>query len=164
MVVSTAIYPSLFGKVVLITGGAEGIGAAAVKLFCRQGSQVAFFDVSESSSNALIEDTKKFQAADESRRFTVPTFYQCDVTNLDQLKENAEKVLKDFQTVDVLINSAAAAGAKSRVPSTQVTAESWDFDVNVNLRHVFFLTQFIVPTMERQKSGNVRVLLGERAT
>ena len=126
MVVSTAIYPSLFDKVVLITGGAEGIGAAAVKSFCRQGSKVAFFDISEASSKALIEDIKKLQVADESGRYTIPTFYQCDVTDLDQLKQNADKVLRDFGTVNVLVNSAAAAGAKSRVPSSQVTPESWD--------------------------------------
>jgi NAD(P)-dependent dehydrogenase (short-subunit alcohol dehydrogenase family) len=155
MVVSTAIYPSLLDKVILITGGAEGIGAAAVKLFCRQGSNVAFFDISESSSQALIEDIKNLQAADESGRFKVPTFYQCDVTDLEQLKRNADKVLKDFGTVNVLVNSAAAAGAKSRVPSSLVTLESWDFDVNVNLRHVFFLTQAIVPAMQKQKSGNI---------
>lgn len=166
MVVSTAIYPSLRDKVVLITGGAEGIAAAAVQLFCRQGSKVAFFDISESSSAALIEDIKKIQAADETGRYTIPTFYHCDVTNLEQLKQNADKVLKDFGTVkyvpciglldsgqrhrasaqdmyeplltsgSVLVNSAASAGAKSRVPSLQVTPESWEFDVNVNLRHV----------------------------
>ena len=155
MVVSTAIYPSLFDKVVLITGGAEGIGAAAVKSFCRQGSNVAFFDISESSSKALIEDIKKLRDADPSGRFTVPIFFQCDVTNLDQLRDNANKVLSELGTVDVLVNSAAAAGAKSRVPSSQVTLESWEFDINVNLRHVFFLTQAIIPAMQKQKSGNI---------
>lgn len=153
MVVSTAIYPSLFDKVVIITGGAEGIGAAAVKLFCRQGANVIFFDISESSSKSLIEDIKKLQAADPSGRFEIPTFYQCDVTNLDQLKERADEVLRDFGRIDVLVNNAAAAGAKSRVPSAQVSPESWDFDVNVNLRHVFFLTQAVIPTMQKQKSG-----------
>ena len=155
MVVSTAIYPSLFDKVILITGGAEGIGAAAVKLFCRQGSKVAFFDISESSSQALIEGIKILQASDKVAAYTVPTFYQCDVTDLEQLKQNADRVLKDFGTVHVLVNSAAAAGAKSRVPSSQVTPESWDFDINVNLRHIFFLTQAVVPAMQKQKSGNI---------
>ena len=155
MVVSTAIYPSLFDKSVLITGGAEGIGAAAVKLFCRQGSKVAFFDISESSSQALIEEIKKLQAADQSGGFTIPTFYQCDVTDLDRLRQQANQVLQDRGTVDVLVNNAAAAGAKSRVPSVEVTPESWDFDVNVNLRHVFFLTQAIIPSMQKQKSGNI---------
>ena len=147
MVVSTAIYPSLFDKVVLITGGAEGIGAAAVKSFCRQGSNISFFDISESSSKTLIEDIKKLRDADASGRFTVPTFFQCDVTDLDQLQDSADKVLSEFGTVDVLVNSAAAAGAKSRVPSSQVTLESWEFDINVNLRHVFFLTQVCKSSM-----------------
>ena len=155
MAVSSAIYPSLRDKVVLVTGGAEGIGAAAVELFCRQGSKVIFFDISEPSSEALIEDIKKLQNEDKDSRTTVPVFYQCDVTDLDQLKDNAERVLSEHGTVNVLVNNAAAAGAKSRVPSSQVTRDSWDFDVKVNLRHVFFLTQAIVPAMQKQGSGNI---------
>ena len=155
MAVSSAIYPSLQDKVVLITGGAEGIGAAAVELFCRQGSKVIFFDISEPSSKALIDQIKSLRDADKDSRTTVPTFYQCDVTDLDQLQQVAMRVLDDHETVDVLVNNAAAAGAKSRVPSVKVTPESWEFDVNVNLRHVFFLTQAIVPAMQKQGSGSI---------
>ena len=139
----------------LITGGAEGIGAAAVELFCRQGSKVVFFDISEPSSKGLIDTIKAIQDQDKDSRTSVPSFYQCDVTDLDQLKNVAKQVLDDHGRIDVLVNNAAAAGAKSRVPSLKVTPESWDFDVNVNLRHVFFLTQAIVPAMQKQGSGNI---------
>ena len=155
MAVSSAIYPSLRDKVVLVTGGAEGIGGAAVELFCRQGSKVVFFDISESSSQSLIEDIKRLQNEDKDSRTTIPVFYKCDVTDLDQLKDVANRVLDEHGTVNVLVNNAAAAGAKSRVPSSQVTPESWDFDVNVNLRHVFFLTQAIIPAMQKQGSGSI---------
>jgi NAD(P)-dependent dehydrogenase (short-subunit alcohol dehydrogenase family) len=156
---SSAIYPSLQGKIVLITGGAEGIAASAVELFCRQGSKVIFFDISESSSEALIERIKGQQKTDSgpegTTRITIPKFYRCDVTDLDQLKDRAQKVLEEYGTVHVLVNSAAAAGAKSRVPSSQVTPESWDFDINVNMRHVFFLTQAIIPAMQKQGYGSI---------
>ncbi|OTA27722.1 hypothetical protein BTJ68_09467 [Hortaea werneckii EXF-2000] len=113
------IYPSLRGKKILVTGGAEGIGASAVELFAQQGSKVALLDISESSANALIESIKKnaSQATEPpwAPPIQVPTFYQCDVTNLDQLKAQAKKILDDFGTIDVLINNAAAAG----VPSMQ---------------------------------------------
>ena len=50
-----ATYPSLRGKTVLITGAAEGIGAAAVELFCRQGSHVVFLDYNEESAKKLVD-------------------------------------------------------------------------------------------------------------
>ena len=155
MALTSAVYPSLRGKTVLITGGAEGIGAAAVQLFCRQGSNVSFFDISAASAHTLIEKVKQQQLSDTESRTTIPRFYHCDVTNLDQLKQRAQQVVDEHKTVNVLINNAAAAGAKSRVPSDQVTPESWELDVNTNLRHQFFLTQAVVPTMRRQGSGSI---------
>jgi NAD(P)-dependent dehydrogenase (short-subunit alcohol dehydrogenase family) len=155
MTTSTAIYPSLKGKTVLITGGAEGIGAASVELFCRQGSNVVFFDIAEQSSHSLIDRITGLQKEDQALPWTIPTFYKCNVLDLDQLKSTANKVLEDHGTVHVLVNSAAAAGAKSRVPSVKVTPESFEHDINMNLRHIFFLTQAILPAMQKQGSGSI---------
>lgn len=153
----SAIYPSLQDKIVVVTGGAEGIAAAAAELFFRQGSKVVILDIAKSSAQALIERLKAERGSQESQssKLTTPTFYECDVTDLEKLKSTARKILEDFQTVHVLVNSAAAAGAKSRVPSLEVTPESWDFDINVNLRHIFFLTQAIIPAMQKQGSGSI---------
>ena len=144
-----ATYPSLRNKVVLITGGAEGIGAAAVKLFCEQQSKVVFLDYSEQSAEKLLGQIHKLAGAAQ------PTFLHCDVTDLDRLKECAEKVIAEHGAVDILINNAGAAGAKSRVPTAQVTAESFEYDINVNLRHQFFLTQYVAPAMQAKGSGSI---------
>ncbi|KAH8675584.1 3-oxoacyl-reductase [Xylariales sp. PMI_506] len=144
-----ATYPSLHDKTVLITGAAEGIGAAAVELFCKQGSKVVFLDYSESSAHALLDKIKGIPGATE------PTFFYCDVTNLEQLKECAQKTLDKYGAVDVLINNAGAAGKDSRVPSLDITMEAFNYDINVNLRHQFFLTQYIVPAMKKQGSGSI---------
>ncbi|KAI2611821.1 3-oxoacyl-reductase [Hypoxylon sp. NC1633] len=144
-----ATYPSLRGKTVLITGGAEGIGAASVELFCRQGSNVVFLDYSETSAKKLLEKMKAIPDVPQ------PTFMYCDVTDLTRLKECAEKALSDYGTIDVLLNNAGAASAKSRVPTCEVTPASFDEDVNVNLRHQFFLTQAVVPAMQRKGSGSI---------
>jgi NAD(P)-dependent dehydrogenase (short-subunit alcohol dehydrogenase family) len=144
-----AIYPSLRDKVVLITGAAEGIGAAAVELFCRQGSQVVFLDIADESAHKLMDQLLAVEGAAK------PTFLHCDVTDLDHLQDCAQKVLTQFGRVDVLINNAAFAGPNSRVPTAQVTRESFDYDVNVNLRHQFFLTQYIAPAMQERGSGSI---------
>lgn len=144
-----AIYPSLRGKTVLITGAAEGIGAAAVELFCRQGSNVVFLDISETSATELCTAISKIEGA------TPPTFMHCDVKNLERLKECADKTIEQFGKVDVLINNAGAAGPNSRVPTSGVTPESFEFDVSTNLRHQFFLTQAVVPAMQKQGKGSI---------
>ncbi|KAI1390789.1 3-oxoacyl-reductase [Hypoxylon trugodes] len=144
-----ATYPSLRGKTVLITGGAEGIGAASVELFSRQGSNVVFLDYSEASAQKLLDKIKDIPNASQ------PTFMHCDVTDLARLKECAEETIADYGTVDVLLNNAGAAGVRSRVPTVGVTPESFDEDINVNLRHQFFLTQAVVPAMQKKGSGSI---------
>jgi len=84
-----------------------------------------------------------------------PKFYECDVSNLDQLQNVARQVLETEGTVNCLINNAAAAGANARRASAEVTPESWEFDINVNLRHIFFLTQAVLPSMQKQGKGSI---------
>ncbi|KAH9904168.1 NAD(P)-binding protein [Xylariomycetidae sp. FL2044] len=149
-----ATYPSLRGKTVLITGGAEGIGAAAVEHFCRQGSRVTFLDYSEASAAELLAKMERAEAEGATR----PTFLHCDVTDLDRLRACAEQVMADPASggaVDILVNNAASAGAGSRVATVDVTPESFDYDVHVNLRHQFFLTQAVVPGMRAKGSGSI---------
>ncbi|KAI0485163.1 NAD(P)-binding protein [Xylariaceae sp. FL0804] len=144
-----ATYPSLRGKMVLITGGAEGIGAAAVELFCRQGSHVVFLDIAESSARKLIDLIRAVPGA------TTPTFLHCDVTDLSRLRECAAAAAAASATgaVDVLVNNAARAGAGSRVPTADVTPASWEADLNANLRHQFFLTQAVAAQMMMARSS-----------
>ncbi|KAK5633819.1 hypothetical protein RRF57_009533 [Xylaria bambusicola] len=143
-----ATYPSLRGKTVLITGGAEGIGAACVENFWTQGSKVVFLDISESSAQKLLAALRTSHPEIEA---PLPTFMQCDVTDLDRLRACADEV----GAVDVLLNNAASAGARTRVPTESVTPESWDADVNVNLRHLFFLTQAVLPGMRSKGKGSI---------
>jgi NAD(P)-dependent dehydrogenase (short-subunit alcohol dehydrogenase family) len=151
-----AIYPSLRGKTVLITGGAEGIGAACVELFWRQGSNVVFLDRSGESAQKLLDQLQDSQKENSnSHPNALPTFMSCDVTDLEGLRACAEKVSAEHGAVDVLLNNAAKAGAQSRVPTEEVTPESWDADVNVNLRHQFFLTQAVVPGMRSKGKGSI---------
>lgn len=153
-----ATYPSLRGKTVAITGGAEGIGAAAVELFARQGSKVLILDISESSAQKVIanvESISKDAAASGLRSLTAPVFYQCDVSNIDQLQNVGKQVLADHGVVNVLINNAASAGGIARKDTLSMDPAAWDFNMNVNLRHIFFLTQAFVPAMKAAGGGSI---------
>lgn len=153
-----AIYPSLQGKTVLITGGAQGIGAATVELFALQGSQVIFLDISEDAARKTIDHVIARKGEAESRggpTIKDPIFYFCDLSDLEQLKATAAKILEEHGPVHVLINNAAATGVNTRLDTLQVTPEAWDFGVNSNLRHVFFLTQTVIPGMKSVGAGSI---------
>ena len=153
-----AIYPSLHGKTILISGGAEGIGAATVELFALQGSQVIFLDISKEAALRTIDRVEaRGKQADSCRRPAIkpPIFYYCNLTDLPELQETAAKILKEHGPVHVLVNNAAATGSGARLDTEQVTPDAWDFSVNTNLRHVFFLSQAVIPGMKSVGAGSI---------
>ncbi|KAJ4026522.1 hypothetical protein NW752_001472 [Fusarium irregulare] len=149
-----AIYPSLRGKTVLITGGAEGIGAATVELFTLQGSQVIFLDIAEASAQKTI-DRAVARAKDSNTEAKSPIFYKCSVADLPELQKTVKNIQEKHGAIHVLVNNAAAAGNRARLVTEKVTAEDWDTNVNTNLRHVFFLSQAVIPAMREAQSGSI---------
>jgi NAD(P)-dependent dehydrogenase (short-subunit alcohol dehydrogenase family) len=150
-----AIYPSLRGKNVLVTGGAEGIGAAAVELFALQGAQVIILDISTSSASTLIAKLKTLTDPITKTPVPTPIFHQSDVADLPNLQALAQQILQTHTTIHILINNAATAGSLARRDTMSMTPESWDFNMNVNLRHMFFLTQALVPAMRAAGGGSI---------
>ena len=73
-----AIYPSLRDRVVVISGGAQGIGASMVEQFARQGSKVIFLDIANIFAEELISRISKSQPGIAH----IPTFYKCDLTDI----------------------------------------------------------------------------------
>ncbi|KAI1504656.1 NAD(P)-binding protein [Biscogniauxia marginata] len=146
-----ATYPSLRGKKVLVSGGAEGIGAACVELFCRQGSDVVFLDVGEAPARQLVDRVSAVPGCSR------PAFLHCDVTDLAAVRACAERAVAEHGGggIDVLVNNAAGAGAAARASTLDVTPEAFAAAVDVNLRHQFFLTQAVVPAMRRRGSGSI---------
>ena len=143
-----AVYPSLKGKRVLITGGGSGIGAGIVEGFVRQGSDVTFFDIAEGDSNALVESLGGAEHP--------PVYRCCDLTNIAELQGAIRELEAEGGAFDVLINNAAN---DDRHTIDQVTEEYWENRFNVNLKHLFFCAQAVIPGM-RAKGGGAIVNLG----
>lgn len=140
-----AIYPSLADQVVLVTGGASGIGAATVEQFALQGARVAFFDVAERLALALVDDlTQRCQHA--------PLFHHCDLTDIDSLQAGIGAVTEQLGAPRVLINNAAN---DERHRFEDVTAASWDAGMAANLRHQFFAAQAVAPGMKAAGGGSI---------
>ncbi len=143
-----AIYPSLRGKRVLITGGGSGIGAGMVEGFVRQGSNVTFFDIAEEDSRALVAELGGVGAE--------PHFERVDLTDIKAMQATIARLVKEGGSFDVLVNNAAN---DDRHTIDQVTEEYWDNRVNVNLKHLFFCAQSVIPGM-RERGGGAIINLG----
>ena len=140
-----ARYPSLVDRVVLITGGGSGIGAAMVEAFAANDAQVAFIDIQAEPSNALVE---KIGAAGHRR----PLFIPCDLTDIEALRQAIERVRNELGPVTVLVNNAAS---DDRHKVDAVTPDFWDRAMAVNLRHQFFAAQAVQPHMREQGGGSI---------
>lgn len=140
-----ALYPSLAGRTVLITGGASGIGESLVTHFARQGSRVAFLDVQDAPAKRLIESL----AAEGCPR---PTYIHCDLTYLGVLKAAVDKVMEELGAIDVLVNNAAN---DQRHHIEEVTPEFWDHSIATNLRPYFFMVQAALPAMRAGGRGSI---------
>lgn len=139
-----AIYPSLQGKRVIISGGGSGIGAGIVEGFVRQGARVAFVDVQAEPSEALMQELQG--AAHE------PLFLHCDITDCDDYAAKLATFIDELGGCDVLINNAAN---DDRHKLADVTPAYWDERMAVNLRHQFFAAKAVVPSMQEAGGGSI---------
>jgi NAD(P)-dependent dehydrogenase (short-subunit alcohol dehydrogenase family) len=140
-----ATYPSLQDRTVLVTGGGSGIGAAMVEQFALQGARVAFLDVAEQASRALVQDLTP-------RCAHPPIFQPCDLTDIPALRDAVAAVTRSCGPPTVLVNNA---GSDDRHTFAEVTPEYWDQRIAVNLKHQFFAAQAVAPGMAGAGGGSV---------
>ncbi len=141
----TAIYPSLKSKVVIVTGGASGIGEAIVEAFARQQAQVIILDIQDEAAETLVQRLQ--QAGCEPLKY-----FHCDLTDIAALQRVNEEILQSFPVVDVLVNNA---GNDTRHAIEEVTSEYWDRCMQVNLKHQFFMAQAVLPGMRQARRGSI---------
>lgn len=142
---SAAKYPSLAGKRVLVTGGATGIGEALVTGFAKQGAHVAFLDMQGDAGAALVERLSGAVAV-------APRFALCDLTDLSSLDRTVAALRADVGDFDILLNNAAS---DDRHAIGDVTPAYWDERIAVNLRHLFFAAQAVIPGMKAAGGGSI---------
>ena len=138
-------YSSLAGRVVLITGGASGIGAALVRAFATQGARVAFLDIDASAGEALVRDVAATTGSE-------PLFVPCDLLDIDTLRAAMARVRGSLGDAAVLVNNAAN---DQRQVLAEVTPAEFDWTIGVNLKHVFFAAQAVVPQMQARGGGSI---------
>jgi len=139
-----ATYPSLRSAVVLVTGGASGIGEAIVRAFAAQGARTGFVDLDEGRGRALADELGGQGA--EVR------FEPCDLRDVDQLRRAFAALGAALGPATVLVNNAAR---DDRHGWEEVTPEYYDERIATNLRHMFFAIQAVAPGMIAAGKGSI---------
>ncbi len=136
-----ATYTDLKDRVVVVTGGAGGIGEAIVRAFAGQGARVAFLDIDMQGGQRLQDELG-----------AATRFLPCDLTNIDALREAVAVARQAFGPIGVLINNAAH---DERHATLEVTEAYWDGRIAVNLKHQFFAAQAVLPDMIAAGGGSI---------
>ena len=132
-------------KVALVTGAASGIGAHCALRFAQEGARVAGVDLKKPVDPAAWAAV---EAAAPAARF----FDGVDVRNEERVASAVRTALERFGRIDVLVN---AAGVEGVGPAHELTQESWDRTVDINLKGSFLVAKHVLPSMLARKSGSV---------
>lgn len=134
----------LENKIAIITGGAQGIGKAAVKKFAEEDAVVIIWDVNEEKASLTIDELKNVSNKIE--------FQKVDVTKLESVSEAAKQIIDKYQKIDILINNA---GITRDASFLKMTSDQWQQVIDVNLTGVFNCTKAVAPFMVEKLYGKI---------
>jgi len=135
-------------KVVIVTGGAAGIGRATALRFSQEGAKVVICDVNEEGGQAALKELGDSAA-----------FYKVNVTSREDVQTWIDDVAANFGRIDVLINNAGILRDGQLIKFKdgelvgQMSEEKFDLVISVNLKGVFNCTQAVAPVMAKQGGG-----------
>lgn len=133
------------GKVAIVTGGSKGIGKAIAKQLAHEGASVV---INGRDMNALEEATQEIR-----REGGQITAIQADVSKSEDVKAMIDKVIEDYDRIDILINNAAVFAESVRIMDLE--EEEWDRVMTTNLKGVFLCAKAVIKHMVKQKSGKI---------
>lgn len=137
-------------KVVIVTGGAHGIGKAYGRGFAQAGARVVVADIDKPGADRAAEEIGNATGA-------AVLALHIDVSDEEATKGMAARSLEHFGRIDVLVNNAAIFSVvpMNRGRIDTIDPEEWDRLMAVNLRGLFFCCRAVLPAMRRQKSGKI---------
>ena len=137
------------GKVAIVTGaGASGPGMgngkASAILYAREGAQVMLVDC----NSKAVEETKRIIDEEDGHSLV----FKADVSKSDDCRSMVEKCMETFGRIDILHNNVGIPGIGGVI---EISEESWDRVMNVNLKSMFLTCKYVLPHMEKQGSGSI---------
>lgn len=144
----------LKGKTSIITGGATGIGKSIATLFAKEGASIALIDVNDDYGQSTEREIKEYFPNSNTR------FYKSDVKNFDDIENIFNKIMKDFASIDILINNAGITRDNFLL---NMSPKDWDEVIQVNLTGVFNCGKAASKFMVEQGGGiiiNISSIVG----
>ena len=133
------------GRVCIVTGAAQGIGATYAKSLAGEGAKVVVSDIDDASA---VADEIRASGGDALA-------LRSDVADWDSCQEMVAKTVEAFGRLDVLINNAAIFGKLERASIDQISPELFDRVMKVNVGGTFLCTKAAVPVMREQRYGKI---------
>jgi NAD(P)-dependent dehydrogenase (short-subunit alcohol dehydrogenase family) len=132
-------------KVAIVTGGAQGIGKAYVMRLAQEGAKVVIADIQEG------KDVEKAVADMGGQALAL----HADVADEGSTREMAERTVRRFGRIDILINNAAYFSTIVKKPFHEIGAAEWDAVIAVNLKGTFLCSKAVFPQMKAQGKGKI---------
>lgn len=127
----------LDGKRAVVTGGAQGIGAAIVRRLAADGSHVAFLDIDEARGEPVASELRA--------QGSVVLFLRADVTVENEVRSSIGAAVDEFGPVDILVNNA---GRNAYMDACEMTSEDWDASMALNLKAAWLCCKHVLPMMK----------------
>lgn len=135
----------VLNKVIIVTGGATGIGQATCHLLAKEGATIALVDINAGCGKETV-------AAIVSQKGKAE-FWLMDVTNEENIEQVFNKIAAKFGCIDVLVNNVGYIG--SNKPTHEMTEQEWDQVMDINVKSVFFCTKHIISHLKKAGGGSI---------
>lgn len=135
---------SLKGKVAIVTGASSGLGVQMAKALANQGANLAILARRVEKLENVKTDVEKLGAKCIALK--------CDVTDNNQIKEAVAAVLKEYGTIDILINNAGLGLTDN---AEKQSDELWEKMIRTNISSCFYMAREVAPTMIKNKYGKI---------
>lgn len=143
----TATYPSLRDRVVIITGGGQGLGRTYAHNFAAQGAIPVIAELNEENGQRVVQEIEQ-----QGGRATC---VQTNVAEEKSTQEMAEAALSAHGRIDCLINNAAVFSQITIAPFWELPVDEWQSAMDVNINGAFFCSRAVVPAMQEAKWGRI---------
>jgi len=135
----------VLNKVIVVTGGASGIGQATCFLLAQEGATVALVDINDPAGKETVAKIHSQRGQAE--------FWHLDVTNETNVEQVFNSIADKWGRIDVLVNNAGLIG--SNKPTHEMTESEWDRVMSVNAKSVFFCTKHAIPHLKKAGGGSI---------
>lgn len=133
------------GKTVIITGGASGIGEAAVRLFASSGANVVVSDIDSTKGNKLVNEIREVDG--------IASFFKTDVAVAQQMEALVNYAVDTYGKLDIAVNNAGIGGEQNAIADMSI--EGWEKVISINLNSLFYGLKYQVAAMLKSGGGSI---------